>query len=201
MSWEVDGQYKTKCPCRNGQIIQDTKSDDFGRVIHSRPIIKCDECSSKYKVIEVCYPYYYRWKGDHEEYYLVPIDFIEVEEPVLTFSFNINEYKSFDKYITLIKLFKKQELEKASLEISNVNSCKEVLKNYISYEIIKDLRKIYGTAKIKQIKQSIAKALEEYKQIHDNKDEFDRQKEVKKSNFSAYIEHVKTIGIKIDFSK
>lgn len=201
MSWEISNKYKTKCPCGRGQIIQEVKSDDWGRFSSCKPSIKCNKCNKKYKVIEIHQQSYYKWKGSNEEYYLVPIDFIEVEEPTLGYSFNIYEYKSFDIYITLTKLYKKHELEDALIEISNVNSCKEILKDYISYKIIKDLRNIYRTARIKQIRQSIGKALDNYQYIQDNKDELDKQMEIKKREFLQYLESVKTIGIKIDFSK
>ena len=201
MSWEIDSQYKTKCPCGNGEIIQDVKSDDWGRVNSSKPIIKCDECCHKYKVIEIHNQSYRKWEGTNNEYHLVRIDFHEVEEPILGFSFNINEYKNFDVYITLVKLYKKQELEKVLNEISNVRSCKEIPNDYISYRIIKDLRKIYGTAKIKQIYQNIVISLENYNCIKDNKDEVDRQIEIKRSEYLKFFEHIRTLGIKIDFSK
>ena len=50
MSWETIRVNKIKCPCGKGTIEQEIKGDDWNRIEEETPIIKCDECSKKYKI-------------------------------------------------------------------------------------------------------------------------------------------------------
>lgn len=51
MSWETFKTMKIPCLCRNGEIIQEILSDDWNRFEETEPVIKCEKCSKKYKIV------------------------------------------------------------------------------------------------------------------------------------------------------
>lgn len=50
MSWEVIKTIKIECLCGNGTIEQELLEDDWNNIDETIPVIKCDECSKKYKI-------------------------------------------------------------------------------------------------------------------------------------------------------
>ena len=50
MSWDVMRKDEIECLCGKGKIEQEILSDDWGRVDETAPVIKCEECSKKYKI-------------------------------------------------------------------------------------------------------------------------------------------------------
>lgn len=51
MSWDKTYN-KEICPCGKGILVQEVRDDDWNRVEFGKPYIECEECKTKYKIIE-----------------------------------------------------------------------------------------------------------------------------------------------------
>ena len=67
MSWDHDIK-SIKCPCGEGTIEKDTRSDDWGRYEEGTPSIKCPKCNDKFKLITISRSSPFSWKGGYHEY-------------------------------------------------------------------------------------------------------------------------------------
>ena len=159
MSWDVV-EHKIVCPCGKSHIIQETRSDDWGRCESDKPFIACDECKKKYKILSISY-FTMPWKGDGITYYLVPIDLNDDAVYEDKYS-KIAPYEfagtDFPKY--MICSYSIDNLKGALHELQEITSC-SAAKGTLQ-RIVKERKRYLGSCKRKDLLADIEVAIEKY---------------------------------------
>lgn len=193
MSWDVDIK-KIQCPCGKGHIVQEIRSDDWGRSEDGQPYIECEECKKKYKVVSIHY-FELPWKGNGISYFLVPIDLKDdaIYENVYS---NIESYdfvkKDFAKY--LIYSYKLVDIKEALEQIQAISSCNSA--NGSLFRIVKDRRKFLRTCKKKELLSDLLNAVNNYDKGA-NYQLIQEEKERNSMKKKAFEEKIKSIGIRV----
>lgn len=196
MSW--DHEIKTiKCPCGNGTIEKEVRSDDWGRYEESKPYINCPNCSKKYRLITVTSTSVCFWKGGNAYHYLVGKDVdlsVEREQKYP----KIDEYelckKDFSHY--LIVAYKLDWLLEAKRELSektNVSSLKGFANG-----IAKCKKKYYGGAKIKDLRKDVEVAIKEHDSYMVNKEKLEEHDEIDRVSREKWLKKVEQYGMPLD---
>ena len=196
MSW--DHEIKSiKCPCGNGTIEKEVKSDDWGRYMEGKPYINCPNCSKKYKLITVAPSSIYPWKGGNAYHFLVDKDVnlrVESEQKYP----RIDEYelckKDYSHY--LIVAYKLEWLLEAKRELMEKTSTSS-LKGFAK-EIAKCKKKYHGGAKIKDLRIDVDIAIEEYNCYIVNKEKIEEQDELDRAARNEWLQKVQQYGIPLD---
>ena len=196
MSW--DHEIKTiKCPCGDGTIEKEIKSDDWGRCVEGKPFINCPNCSKKYRLITVTSSSIYPWKGANSYHYLMDKD-IDVHVKTEQKYPRIDEYelckKDFPHYlIVAYKLEWLFEAEKELREKTNISS----LTGHAS-GIAKRKKKYYGGARIKDLRKDVSIAINEYNSYFVNKEKLEEQDELDRVSREKWLKKVEQYGIPLD---
>ena len=159
MSW--DKTYKKEiCQCGKGVLVQEVRDDDWNRVEFGKPYIECEECKTKYKIIERHF-FQPHWKGDGICYYLVPIDLVDdaVYENKYT---NIDVRKLAQEHFSkcLKCVYSLNVLNEALSELKKISNCSSV--KGFAREIIKLRKKYLHSCRLKELTQEIIKAINTY---------------------------------------
>lgn len=196
MNWEHEIK-SIKCPCGEGTIEKDTKSDDWGRYEESEPYIKCPKCNDKYKLITISYSSPFSWKGGNTAHFLVDknID--------LSVKYN-NKYPRIDKYELqktdfshyLIVEYRLPDLISCQNELNQKTSVAS-LKGLAS-KIAKDRKKYVGSAKINDVRSDVTIAVEEYNQFIVNREQLDEQEKLDKKAREEWEDKVRKNAILLD---
>ena len=197
MSWDHELK-KTICPCGNGTIEKDVKSDDWGRYEEGDPYINCPNCSKKYNLITVAHHSIYKWKGGSNSYYLVEknVDLHVKREQKYPI---VNEYelctKDFPHY--LIVAYKLEWLHDAKKELDEKTSINS-LSGFAS-GIARCKKKHYGGVKIKELRKDLTIAIDEYNSYIVNKEKIEEQEALDKKAREEWLKRVEENGISINF--
>lgn len=193
MSW--DKHYKKEiCPCSKGVLVQEVREDDWNRVEFGRPYIECDECKTKYKIIERHF-FQPPWKGDGVCYYLVPIDLVDeaVYENKYT---NIDEHKlaqeDFSKCLKCV--YSLNVLNEALLELNKISNCTSA--KGFAREIIKLRKRYLHSCRLKELIQEVTKAINSYDE-GPNFELIRAEDERNSKKRAAFWEKVKAVGREI----
>ena len=190
MSWDVV-EHKIVCPCGKGYIIQEVRSDDWGRCESGKPYIACDECKKKYKIASISY-FTMPWKGDGIAYYLVPIDL--KDDAVYEDKYSkIAPYEfagtNFPKY--MICSYSIDNLKGALQELQEITSC-SAAKGTLQ-RIVKERKRYLGSCKREDLLADIEVAIEKY----NNGDNYKLIAEEKERNYAkrkAFEDRIKAVG-------
>lgn len=190
MSW--DKTYKKEiCPCSKGVLVQEVRDDDWNRVEFGKPYIECEECKTKYKIIERHF-FEYPWKGDGVCYYLVPIDLVDdaVYENKYT---SIDEQKlaqeDFSKCLKCVYSLK--VLNEALSELKKISNCSSA-KDF-ARDIIKLRKRYLHSCRLKELIQEITTAINSYDE-GPNFELISAEEERNSKKRAAFWEKVKAVG-------
>lgn len=193
MSW--DKTYKKEiCPCGKGALVQEVRDDDWNRVEFGKPYIECEECKTKYKIIERHF-FQPPWKGDGVCYYLVPVDLVDetVYENKYT---NIDEQKlaqeDFSKCLKCV--YSLNVLREALSELKKISNCASA--KGFAREIIKLRRRYLHSCRLKELTQEIIKAINTYDE-GPNFELISAEEERNSKKRAAFWEKVKAVGREI----
>jgi len=191
MSWDHDIR-KINCPCGQGTIEREIKSDDWNRIEEGPVKINCSNCSKKYNLVSLSC-----WSQNNGYFtidYLVPkeVDLSVNREQKYQ---RVDVYELFRKDFAhaLICSYELDWLKEAYDELNNKTSV-ATLKGYASS--IADKRKKYlKTAKLKDIKSDVLVAINDYENYFINKKQIDEQTEIDRKAEQEFREKVKINGI------
>lgn len=173
MSWEYDIR-KIKCPCGNGFISQESRSDDWGRTENYVPTIECPECSQKYK-IETEQHFCYKWDGDGISYYITPKDYPEyagITEDAQFPSATLNVL-DFAEWFT--ERYTKAQLQSSLAEFQENKSSSKVSLE-LSKELVKEHKLKYRNAKVSEIIPHLQEIIDGYDSYFGN---FEQRKPIR----------------------
>ena len=196
MSWEHI--LKTiKCPCGQGTIEKDTRSDDWGRYEESSPYINCPVCKEKYIIRTISHSSPFKWKGGYTCHFLVDknINLSVKHEKKYPY---VNEYDLIDKDFPhyLVVAYKLDWLIEAQKEANDKTSIVS-LKGFASI-IAKKRKKHLGSARINEVRNDIALAIKDYNSYTVNKEQLEEQDELDRKAQNELEDKIKNNGIPLD---
>jgi hypothetical protein len=196
MSW--DHTIKSiKCPCGEGTIEKDTRSDDWGRYEEGTPSIKCSKCNDKYNLVTISHSSPFSWKGGHTAHYLVDKN---VDKPVrhdnIFPQISESELQKKDFPHSLIVRYRLEDLISAQNDL-NINTSVASLKGCAS-RIAKDRKKNVGSAKINDVRNDVAIAIKDYNSFIVNRQQLDEQEILDRKAREEWEDKVKKNGILLD---
>ena len=196
MSWNHDIK-SIKCPCGEGTIEKDTRSDDWGRYEEGTPSIKCPKCNDKYKLITISHNSPFSWKGGYTAHFLVDknVDLSVKHENKYP---RVNEFELQKKDFphSLIVGYRLNNLISAQKELNEKTSVAS-LKGCAS-KIAKDRKRYIGSAKINDVRNDLTIAINEYNSFIVNKEQLDEQDTLDKKARDEWEDKVRKNGILLD---
>lgn len=196
MSW--DHILKSiKCPCGQGTIEKDTRSDDWGRYEEGSPYINCPKCESKYCIRTITHTRIHKGIETYSYHYLVPknIDLsvnVERKYPRV----DVYELKRKDFPHSLIVEYKLSWLLSAQEELNQKTSVAS-LKGYAD-SIAKDRKRYVGSAKINEVRNDVATAIQDHKSFIVNKEQLEEQEEIFRKAEQEQEDKIIKNGIPLD---
>lgn len=196
MSW--DHILKTiKCPCGKGTIEKDTRSDDWNRYEEGTPYINCPDCNNKYVLKTIIHTRLHKGIETYSYHYLVPKD-IDLSVNVERKYPRVDEYELRRKDFphSLIVEYKLDWLLSAQTELNQKTSVSS-LKGFAS-SIAKDRKRYVGSAKINDVRNDVAIAIQDYKTFAVNKEQLEEQEELYRKAEQELEEKNVQYGIPLD---
>jgi|GEM_PF-2764564 hypothetical protein len=196
MSW--DHILKSiKCPCGEGTIEKDTRSDDWGRYEEGTPYIKCPKCNEKYKLVTISHSSPFSWKGGYTCHFLVDKSLDLSIKQKNKFPI-IDEYelqkKDFSHF--LIVGYRLDSLMSVQDELNRKTSVAS-LKGFAS-KIAKDRKRYVGSAKINEVRNDVNIAIRDYNASIVNREKLDEQDDLDRKAREEWENKVKKNGILLD---
>lgn len=159
MSWEYWDKI-VKCPCGSGVIRQEVRSDDWGRVEESTPVIECEECAEKYSVeargSSGPVPRWKQWVA----YYLTPKNYPPFKLPDDFIIYNKSSSIRDNFIAWLIESYEIDALTGALEELQAVGNCSKV--KGTAKDIVASKRRSDGAATVATLIPAIRQAINDY---------------------------------------
>jgi hypothetical protein len=196
MSWD-SRIVSVKCLCGNGTIDQEISDDDWGRSREGFPIINCNECKKKYKIIEIRHHSYKPMRGDYVAYYAVPLSFNETI-PFIT-TYKEPELDALIANFPLMLVVKEplgflKELSEELKNVTNVSS----LKDLRTRDLINWRKRYLHSCKTADLKTDVEDAIVRYNSFGVNFELLQFQKDENQSIQKEYESKVAKQGILLD---
>lgn len=162
MGWEIDSIDEIKCPCGQGKIIRENKSDDWNRY-DENVYMRCEECSKKYHIET---RYFGHGIESSTAYFLVKNgESIQAPYP------NINTFEN-----RILVDFYLQDLRMALCEMKKRKYSTEV-KDINARQIIGLHKKYCKSVKLPPIIQKVNNVISIYTNAEWNRNKYEEEKE------------------------
>lgn len=162
MSWEIDSIDEIECPCGQGKIIRENKSDDWNRY-DENVYLQCETCKKRYHIetrhfghgIESSTSYYLVKNGE------------TIQDPYP----NISKFENrilVDFYLEDLQIaIREMQNKKYSTEINDMNA----------RQIISIHKKYCKSVKLQPIIQKVNRIISIYENAEWNRDKYEKEKE------------------------
>lgn len=194
MAWEEMSEKSVPCPCGKGFVITAVKMDDWNRldVTHS---IECPSCEMEYtlKTFEfgACKP-----GRERSRTYLVRRDYPPYGGPCELSSFGPKNHSPKDFCIWLVENAVKRDLEEAREQLVSTGNCSRV--KGFAREVVRQHRKLYHSAKAKELIAEIDETLRAYDSYDGNEECRRAVRAAEKSERSNYLSELEKNSILVD---
>lgn len=194
MAWEEMSEKSAPCPCGKGFVKTTVMMDDWNR-LDVACSIECPSCEMEYvlKTFEfgTCKP-----GREWSRTYLVRRDYPPYKGPCELSSFGPKNHCPKDFYIWLVENAVKSELKEAREQLVSTGNCSRV--KGFAREVVRQRRKLYHSAKAKELVAEIDEALRVYDSYDGNEECRRAVRAAEKSERSNYLSDLEKSSIPID---
>lgn len=193
MAWEEISDKSVPCPCGKGFVKTTIMMDDWNRT-NTVPKLDCANCETRYE-FKTFEPGIFKPQRECNRTYLVRRDYPPYKGSCELSSFGPKNRHPKDFYIWLIENETKRDLEGAREQLESTGNCSHV--KGVARKIVEQRRKLYHSAKAKELVTEIDEALRIYDSYDGNEERRRVVRDAEQLERSVYLDEFKKNSIPV----